>query len=39
VNGAEWEGTMITIGVDAHERVHAAVALDDAGGELAQWRG
>ncbi|MBA3358883.1 MAG: IS110 family transposase [Thermoleophilaceae bacterium] len=30
---------MITIGVDAHKRVHAAVALDDAGGELAQWRG
>jgi transposase len=30
---------MITIGVDAHKRVHAAVALDDAGGALAQWRG
>jgi len=29
----------ITIGTDAHKRVHAAVARDDAGGELAQWRG
>ncbi len=30
---------MITIGVDAHKKVHVAVALDDAGSELAQWRG
>ena len=30
---------MVTIGVDAHKRVHAAVGLDDAGRELGQWRG
>jgi transposase len=30
---------LITIGVDAHKRVHVAVALDDAGLEVAQWRG
>jgi transposase len=30
---------VITIGVDAHKRVHVAVDLDDAGKELAQWRG
>jgi transposase len=30
---------VITIGVDAHKRVHVAVALDDAGIEFAQWRG
>src|SRR3712207_908919 len=30
---------MITIGVDAHKRVHAAVALDATGREIAQWRG
>jgi len=30
---------MITIGVDAHKRVHVAVALDDAGGELGHWQG
>lgn len=30
---------MITIGVDAHKRVHAAVAVDEAGKEVAQWRG
>ena len=30
---------MITIGVDAHKRVHVALALDDAGRELAHWRG
>jgi transposase len=30
---------MITIGVDAHKDVHAAVALDEAGRELDQWRG
>jgi hypothetical protein len=30
---------MITIGVDAHKRVHVADAVDDAGRELGQWRG
>jgi transposase len=30
---------MITIGVDAHKQVHAAVALDSTGRELAPWRG
>ena len=30
---------MITIGVDAHKRVHVALALDEAGQELSQWRG
>lgn len=30
---------MISIGVDAHKQVHAAVAIDDAGRELGQWRG
>ena len=30
---------MITIGVDAHKAVHAAVALDDAGREIDRWRG
>jgi transposase len=30
---------MITIGVDAHKSVHAAVALDAAGRELDRWRG
>lgn len=30
---------MITIGVDAHKRVHQAVAVDDAGVEVGQWRG
>ena len=30
---------MITTGVDAHKRVHAAYAVDDAGRELGQWRG
>lgn len=30
---------MITIGVDAHKRVHVAYAVDDAGHELGQWRG
>jgi len=30
---------VITIGVDAHKRVHAAVALDDGRREIAQWRG
>src|SRR5437764_15289532 len=30
---------MITIGVDAHKSVHAAVALDEAGRELDRWRG
>src|SRR5581483_10473072 len=30
---------MLTIGVDAHKSIHAAVALDDAGRELGAWRG
>jgi len=30
---------MLTIGVDAHTRVHAAAALDDAGREVGRWRG
>ncbi len=30
---------MITIGVDAHKRVHAAVAVDTAGREVGRWRG
>ena len=30
---------MITIGVDAHKRVHVALALDETGRELAHWRG
>ncbi len=29
---------MVTLGVDAHKRMHVAVALDEAGRELAQWR-
>ncbi len=30
---------MITIGVDAHKRVHVALAIDDAGRELGDWHG
>lgn len=30
---------MITIGVDAHKRVHVAVVLNEAGVELGHWRG
>ena len=30
---------MITIGVDAHKRIHQALALDDRGTVLAHWRG
>ena len=30
---------MVTIGVDAHKRVHQAVALDSAGRLLGSWRG
>jgi transposase len=30
---------MITLGVDAHKRVHVAVALDEAGQEIGHWRG
>ncbi len=30
---------MIVIGVDAHKGVHVAVALDDAGQEISEWRG
>ncbi len=30
---------MLTIGVDAHKRVHHALALDDTGTTLDSWRG
>jgi transposase len=30
---------VITIGVDAHKGVHVALAVDDAGQELGEWRG
>lgn len=30
---------MITIGVDAHKRVHVGLALDEMGRELGNWRG
>jgi len=30
---------MITIGVDANEHVHVALALDEAGREMDRWRG
>jgi transposase len=30
---------VITIGVDAHKQVHAAVVIDDAGCEVGRWRG
>lgn len=30
---------MITIGVDAHKAIHVALALDEAGRELGEWRG
>jgi transposase len=30
---------MLTLGVDAHKQVHAAVALDEAGREVSRWRG
>jgi transposase len=30
---------VITIGVDAHKRLHVALALDDAGHEVGEWRG
>src|SRR5262245_45143347 len=30
---------MVTVGVDAHKAVHAAVALDAAGQTLGRWRG
>ena len=30
---------MITIGVDAHKRLHVALALNEAGQELGGWRG
>ncbi len=33
------EAFVITIGVDAHKQVHAAVAVDDAGRDVARWRG
>ncbi len=30
---------MLTIGVDAHTRMHVAVAVDEVGREVARWRG
>lgn len=30
---------MITIGVDAHKQIHVALALDEAGREIGDWRG
>lgn len=30
---------MTSIGVDAHKQIHVAVAVDDAGREIARWRG
>ena len=30
---------MITIGVDAHKRLHVALAINEAGQELGEWRG
>lgn len=30
---------MVTIGVDAHKRVHVAVALDEAGQTVSRWKG
>jgi transposase len=30
---------VITIGVDAHKRVHVAHAVDAAGHEIASWKG
>jgi transposase len=30
---------MIVIGVDAHKQVHVALAIDEGGRELAEWRG
>jgi hypothetical protein len=30
---------MITIGVDAHKSLHAAVAVDDFGKEVGCWQG
>jgi transposase len=30
---------MMTIGVDAHKRLHVALAVDEAGQEIGEWRG
>lgn len=30
---------MITLGVDAHKAIHVAIAVDEAGRELGEWRG
>jgi transposase len=38
-SSAAGEDVMITLGVDAHKQVHAAVALDEAGQALGHWRG
>ena len=30
---------MITLGVDGHKSIHVAVAVDESGRELGEWRG
>jgi transposase len=30
---------MLTIGVDPHKRLHVAQAIDEAGNDVADWRG
>jgi transposase len=30
---------MITLGVDAHKRIHVAIAVDDSGREIGRWQG
>ena len=30
---------MITLGVDAHKKLHVATAVDEIGHEIGQWRG
>lgn len=30
---------MITIGVDAHKRLHVAIAIDESGREVGSWQG
>jgi hypothetical protein len=34
-----WEWQMLSIGIDAHKRLHVAVAVDDAGRVVDRWRG
>lgn len=33
------EGRVITIGVDAHKRLHVALAVGETGQEIDHWRG